>query len=93
MMRNNYAEVSGIVLDRCVDHGTWVEHGQAIKLAEILSEIGTEKLLRRVEKDKKEVLLRKIQSLETKQTFQTIELRRIRRFAWVHAVLDLLDFM
>jgi Zn-finger nucleic acid-binding protein len=93
MARKNFAQVSGIVLDRCPDHGTWVKHNEAIKLVEILSEVGIEELQVKADGFKKDDIDKRVRELQARQTFQEIELSRVRRFAWAHAVLDLLGFM
>jgi len=36
MMRRNYATVSGVIVDRCNDHGTWVDEAAFAELADFI---------------------------------------------------------
>jgi Zn-finger nucleic acid-binding protein len=40
MTRRNYATVSGVIVDFCGDHGTWVDEAQFAALAEFISRGG-----------------------------------------------------
>jgi len=40
MTRRNYATVSGVIVDFCGDHGTWVDEAQFAALAEFISKGG-----------------------------------------------------
>ena len=36
MLRKNYAMVSGVIVDHCADHGTWVDENSFAELADFI---------------------------------------------------------
>ena len=73
MTHKNYAEISGIIFDRCKDHGTWVDHNEAIRLVELMADDLKKTLLLKAERYKNDEIKYKIRQLEIKQNIQANE--------------------
>ena len=93
MLQKNYAEVSGLLVERCPEHGTWVTQDQAVKLIEVLSEVGTDALLKEAASFRTEQLERTVRTGELRQSLHEARLHNVQSVAWIHLILDLLGFM
>jgi Zn-finger nucleic acid-binding protein len=93
MTRHNYLQVSGIMLDRCAEHGTWLDHAHAQRLLELLDGSRIEELREAASRAEKDALERRLRNLESEQRGQAAGLERVaRRQAW-HLVFDVLDIL
>lgn len=93
MQNHNYMQVSGIILDRCADHGTWAEQHDAARLLELLEGDQMEMLRQRARLADTDKLERRVRSLEANQRALDAQVQETkRRQAW-HFVLDLFDIV
>lgn len=53
MVRTNFERISGVLLDRCLPHGIWVDRGELQKIAEFLATGGEEEAARRAEEEER----------------------------------------
>jgi Zn-finger nucleic acid-binding protein len=74
MLRQNYATVSGIVVQTCSDHGTWAEHRAALSLVELFGERGPTRLAEIAGARKKAQLESEIRNLKIRENVLKAEL-------------------
>src|SRR4030066_1186947 len=56
MNRNNFARISGVILDECGNHGVWLDAGELEKIRHFIADGGLEKLQdREIEKNRIEI--------------------------------------
>ena len=92
MLHKKFIEVSDIIIDKCADHGAWIEQDDLLKIIEIISSGKIDELIARAtyEQQKKiDERIRKIEGIQS--TFQN-EILKERTFSRVHFILDLLGF-
>jgi Zn-finger nucleic acid-binding protein len=89
MPKHNHLQTSGIVVDRCMEHGAWVEQKDVIRLLDLLEGDTLSMLSERAQSQAHDDLKRRLQSLESAQRSldgrtETLQ----RRQTWMF-VLDL----
>ena len=92
MSHKKFVEVSGIILDRCAEHGTWAEQEDLAKILEIIGSGKIEELIAKAARDNKRALNERLKKIEAKQSLLNIELSRVSRFSKIHFFLDILGF-
>ena len=92
MTRHNYLQVSGIMLDRCAEHGTWLDHSHAQRLLELLDGTRITELRETAREAEKDALDRRLRKLESGQRAQLARLERVSRRQHWHVMLDVLGF-
>jgi Zn-finger nucleic acid-binding protein len=91
MSRRNYVDVSGIIIDRCEAHGTWLDHDDAIRLFELVVS-GDEPRLRKMGQQRQERDIdARLRRIEGEQMHQAHQLRRHDRAIWASILWDLFD--
>ena len=83
-----YAEVSGIVLDRCASHGTWIEKDGFARILDILALGKLEELLHRAQMLKEQKLSERLSHIEANKSHLKMELSIIKMRQKAHLVLD-----
>jgi Zn-finger nucleic acid-binding protein len=92
MNRINFKRSSGILLDRCKSHGTWLDHDDALRLLELMAGDGERELDEKNVRRQKTELDDKLRALSAKQHELSAQRALHRRHARYHTVLDFLDF-
>ena len=90
MSHKTYVEVSGIVLDRCASHGTWIEKEGLARILDILDSGKLEELRSRAKMLKEQKLMERLSRIEADQTRMKIDIMKIKRFQKLHLLLDFL---
>lgn len=93
MIHKNYAELSGIILDQCAQHGTWAEREDMVRVFDLLVSGDLEDLQARVSQKKYLDLERRIRQLNTEQNRMKNQIQRNQRLSRGHFVLDALGFL
>jgi len=92
MSHKTYVEVSGIVLDRCASHGTWIEKEDLARILDILDSGKLEELRSRAKMLKEHKLMERLSRIEADQTRMKIDIQGTKRFQKLHLLLDFLGF-
>ena len=92
MSHKKFVEVSGIILDRCPEHGTWAEQEDLAKILEIIGSGKIEELISKASRHNQQVLNERLKKIEAKQSLLNMELSRVSRFSKIHFFLDFLGF-
>lgn len=92
MARKNYRDVSGIMLDRCTSHGTFLDRDEAVRLIELIRDGGEQALTERASRHEREDLRRKLRSIEARQQSLSNQVDENRRSISRNWVFDALDF-
>lgn len=89
MPKHNHLQMSGIVIDRCAEHGAWVEQKDVIRLLHLLEGDTLKILNERAQSNAHDDLKRRLQALETGQRSLDAQTENLRRRQMWMFVLDL----
>jgi len=92
MSNKTYEEVSGIVLDRCASHGTWIAKEDLARILDILDSGKLEEFRSRAKMLKEQKLMERLSRIEADQTRMKIDIKGVKRFQKLHLLLDFLGF-
>jgi Zn-finger nucleic acid-binding protein len=57
MARKNFGRISGVIIDECIKHGTWLDQGELDKIRQFILGGGLEKeQFREIEKNRAELV-------------------------------------
>ena len=93
MIHKNYHELSGIILDQCLDHGTWAEKQDLVKIFDLISTGDIEQLKEKASKRRYQNLEKKINALDSEQISMKANIARNERFSKTHFLLDFFGFL
>ena len=93
MSRTNYARISGIILHRCLPHGSWADHDAALRLIELMANDGDARLRALEDERVKRELVQRVERLESGHASQEVRLSKLDLRGRIHLVLDWLDFL
>jgi len=92
MSHKKFVDVSGIILDRCAEHGTWTEQEDLTKILEIIGSGKIEELIAKAARHNQKILDERLKKIEAKQSLLNLKLSRVSRFSKIHLFLDFLGF-
>ena len=93
MLRTDDARVSGIFVDTCGRHGTWADHGEALRLIELFQDGGSDCLRDIAARREREDLNRSCSAFNPLEAANAAELRALDIRSRVHMLLDWFDFL
>ena len=92
MSHRRFADVTDIILDRCVDHGTWAEKEDLLSIIDIVDSDKIDDLLLKSTISEQKKIDERIKKIEANQSRISMEVAQNRRFTRVHLFLDFLGF-
>ncbi len=93
MRRKNYEQISGIILDQCLKHGTWADHGDAVRLLEIIQDGSLDEIKRKATALGDEEIARRFRRLENKQRDTQARVNKVDGRSRAHFLLDIFGIM
>ncbi len=93
MLHNVFLNSSGIMLDSCSSHGTWVERDDLTKILELFDTGKIDELIQKSAYAKQVKLEKRLRQLEDTQDSMNSELKRTQSFSRIHFILDALGFL
>ena len=92
MIHKNYHEISGVILDQCMEHGIWAEKDDIAKILNFILSGDLNELIEKSLDRQQEELKQKIRLLESEQAVMKSNITRNRLFSRAHFILDFLGF-
>lgn len=93
MIQRNYLQVSGILLDQCLRHGTWADRQDLVNILELISNGDMEELMVEASNKRLGDLEKKVREVGLNQTFIKADIARINRIQRTHMALDILGIL
>ena len=93
MIQRNYLEISGILLDQCLDHGTWADKQDLISILDLISTGDMEELVTKASNKLYKDLEKRIRMVELEQKFIKADISRTKRNHKAHLALDVLGIL
>jgi len=91
MSRTNHADVSGIPIDHCRRHGSWLDHDDAVRLFELMASGDEERLRARAKRNRRDDLQRGMLNAEARVGELAARVGRTERVMWFSIFYDLFD--
>lgn len=79
-------------MHECMSHGKWLDHEPALRLIELVTEGGIERLRALVARAQDEKMERRLRNIEDKLHSQASQIERTKLVQRVHIILDFFDF-
>ncbi len=93
MSQSNFEDISGIILDKCLSHGIWLERQDLEQILDLINRIGFEELSERASIKRSKELDNKLSALERNQSILKHDLGITRVRHNTHLLLDIFGIL